>query len=117
MFLHQLCTECTIEENTKYSGHNLYTRKGIKGGNMDACAALCFKDSKCKFWTFNPRSSLLPNLLLYLILCPGFANAGSRHLEWARQLPPRVLSLGKRLVELQVILSADSCAVNNGSIF
>ena len=58
-----------------------------------------------------------PNILLYFILCPGFANAGSRHLEWARQLPPRVHSLGKRLVELQVILSADSCAVNNGSIF
>ena len=26
---------------------------------MDACAALCFKDSKCKFWTYNPRSSII----------------------------------------------------------
>ena len=48
--------DCTIEENVKYSGHNLYTRKGIKGGNQEACAGLCFKDAKCKFWTYNPRS-------------------------------------------------------------
>merc|ERR1711971_881028 len=48
---------CSIEENTKYSGHNLYTRKGIKVGNMAGCASLCFEDSKCKFWTFNPRVS------------------------------------------------------------
>ena len=26
---------------------------------MDSCAALCFKDSKCKFWTYNPRSSII----------------------------------------------------------
>ena len=52
-----LNSECTIEENTKYSGHNLYSRKGIKGGNQKDCAALCFKDSKCKFWTYNPRST------------------------------------------------------------
>merc|ERR1719209_297759 len=48
---------CSIEENTKYSGHNLYTRKGIKVGNRAGCAALCFEDSKCKFWTYNPRVS------------------------------------------------------------
>ena len=48
--------DCTVEENVKYSGHNLYTRKGIKGGNQEACAALCYKDAKCKFWTYNPRS-------------------------------------------------------------
>merc|ERR1711971_1173152 len=46
---------CSIEENTKYSGHNLYTTKGIKVGNMAGCASLCFEDSKCKFWTYNPR--------------------------------------------------------------
>ena len=48
-------TDCGVEENTKYSGHNLYTTKGIKVGNMAGCADLCFKDSKCKFWTYNPR--------------------------------------------------------------
>merc|ERR1719234_2797455 len=48
---------CSLEENTKYSGHNLYTTKGIKVGNMAGCAALCFEDSKCKFWTYNPRVS------------------------------------------------------------
>jgi len=48
---------CSIEENTKYSGHNLYTTKGIKVGNMAGCAYLCFDDSKCKFWTYNPRVS------------------------------------------------------------
>ena len=48
-------TDCGVEANTKYSGHNLYTRKGIKVGNMAGCANLCFKDNKCKFWTFNPR--------------------------------------------------------------
>ena len=66
---------CSLEEDTKYSGHNLYTTKvilimiimttnnvdklnptkGIKVGNMAGCAALCFEDSKCKFWTYNPR--------------------------------------------------------------
>ena len=46
---------CSIEENTKYSGHNLYTRKGIKVGNMAGGVSLCFEDSKCKFWTYNPR--------------------------------------------------------------
>jgi len=46
---------CSLEENTKYSGHNLYTTKGIKVGNMAGCASLCFEDSKCKFWTYNPR--------------------------------------------------------------
>merc|ERR1719365_55796 len=46
---------CSIEKNTKYSGHNLYTTKGIKVGNMAGCASLCFDDSKCKFWTYNPR--------------------------------------------------------------
>ena len=51
-----LNADCSIEENVKYSGHNLYTRKGIKGGNQEACAGLCYKDAKCKFWTFNPRS-------------------------------------------------------------
>merc|ERR1719289_213236 len=49
--------DCSIEENTKYSGHNLYTTKGIKVGNMAGCASLCFEDSKCKFWTYNPRVS------------------------------------------------------------
>merc|ERR1719447_1365484 len=48
---------CSIEENMKYSGHNLYTTKGIKAGNMAGCASLCFEDSKCKFWTYNPRVS------------------------------------------------------------
>merc|ERR1719193_2648614 len=48
---------CSLEENTKYSGHNLYTTKGIKVGNMAGCASLCFEDSKCKFWTYNPRVS------------------------------------------------------------
>merc|ERR1712222_194561 len=48
---------CSIEENTKYSGHNLYTTKGVKVGNMAGCASLCFEDSKCKFWTYNPRVS------------------------------------------------------------
>jgi hypothetical protein len=48
---------CSIEENTKHSGNNLYTRKGIKVGNMAGCASLCFGDSKCKFWTYNPRVS------------------------------------------------------------
>ena len=47
--------DCGVEENTKYSGHNLYTTKGVKVGNMAGCADLCFKDKKCKFWTFNPR--------------------------------------------------------------
>ena len=50
-----LHSACSIEENTKYSGHNLYTTKGIKVGNMAGCASLCFEDSKCKFWTYNPR--------------------------------------------------------------
>merc|ERR1719295_2429104 len=49
--------ECSIEENTKYSGHNLYTTKGVKAGNMAGCASLCFNDNKCKFWTYNPRVS------------------------------------------------------------
>ena len=44
-----------MEENTKYSGHNLYTTKGRKVGNRAGCASLCFGDSKCKFWTYNPR--------------------------------------------------------------
>merc|ERR1712226_987518 len=48
---------CSVEENTKYSGHNLYTTKGIRVGNMAGCASLCFNDSKCKFWTYNPRVS------------------------------------------------------------
>merc|ERR1719430_3065237 len=48
---------CSIEKNTKYSGHNLYTRKGIKVENRAGCAALCFEDSKCKFWTYNPKVS------------------------------------------------------------
>merc|ERR1712130_563219 len=48
---------CSPEENTKYSGHNLYTTKGRKVGNMAGCASLCFGDSKCKFWTYNPRVS------------------------------------------------------------
>merc|ERR1719365_417193 len=48
---------CSIEENTKYSGHNLYTTRGIKVGNMAGCASLCFEDSKCKFWTYNPGVS------------------------------------------------------------
>merc|ERR1711971_1327742 len=48
---------CSIEEDTKYSGHNLYTTKGIKVGNMAGCASLCFEDNKCKFWTYNPRVS------------------------------------------------------------
>merc|ERR1719234_2261477 len=48
---------CSLEENTKYSGHNLYTTKGIKVGNMAGCASLCFEDNKCKFWTYNPRVS------------------------------------------------------------
>ena len=34
---------------------SVYTKKGIKVGNMAGCAALCFEDSKCKFWTYNPR--------------------------------------------------------------
>ena len=34
---------------------SVYTTKGIKVGNMAGCAALCFEDSKCKFWTYNPR--------------------------------------------------------------
>ena len=51
----QFYPACSIEENTKYSGHNLYTTKGIKVGNMAGCASLCFEDSKCKFWTYNPR--------------------------------------------------------------
>ena len=50
-----LHSACSIEEDTKYSGHNLYTTKGIKVGNMAGCASLCFEDSKCKFWTYNPR--------------------------------------------------------------
>ena len=33
----------------------LNNTKGIKVGNMAGCAALCFEDSKCKFWTYNPR--------------------------------------------------------------
>merc|ERR1719385_232794 len=53
----QTTEECSIEENTKYSGHNLYTTKGIKVGNMAGCASLCFNDNKCKFWTYNPRVS------------------------------------------------------------
>ena len=58
MFHTYLCNaDCTIEENVKYSGHNLYTRKGIKGGNPEACAGLYYKDAKCKFWTYNPRSA------------------------------------------------------------
>ena len=52
----QFYPACSLEENTKYSGHNLYTTKGIKVGNMAGCASLCFEDSKCKFWTYNPRS-------------------------------------------------------------
>ena len=46
---------CSLEENTKFSGHNLYTRKGIEVGNMAGCAFLCFEDNKCKFWTYNPK--------------------------------------------------------------
>merc|ERR1719365_377764 len=53
----QTTEECLIEENTKYSGHNLYTTKGVKAGNMAGCASLCFNDNKCKFWTYNPRVS------------------------------------------------------------
>jgi len=49
--------ECSVEENTKYSGHNLYTTKGIRVGNRAGCASLCFNDNKCKFWTYNPRVS------------------------------------------------------------
>ena len=50
-----LPSDCSLEKNTKYSGHNLYSRKGINVGNMAGCARLCFRDSKCKFWTHNPR--------------------------------------------------------------
>ena len=52
---HQYHSDCSIEENTMYSGHNLYTTKGIKVGNKAGCASLCFNDNKCKFWTYNPR--------------------------------------------------------------
>ena len=61
-----LHSACSIEEDTKYSGHNLYTTKGIKVGNMAGCASLCFEDSKCMFWTYNPRLdkylTILPNI-------------------------------------------------------
>ena len=46
---------CLVEENTKYSGYNLYTTKGIKVANMAGCAELCFEDTKCNFWTYNPK--------------------------------------------------------------
>ena len=69
-----LHSACSIEENTKYSGHNLYTTKGIKVGNMAGCASLCFEDSKCKFWTYNPRLEFFFDFFTICITeCP---NAG-----------------------------------------
>ena len=57
---------CSLEENTKFSGHNLYTTKGIKVGNMAGCAPLCLEDSKCKFWTYNPTFKRFLASLLFV---------------------------------------------------
>ena len=46
---------CSLEEDTKYSGYNLYTTKGIKVANIAGCAELCFEDTKCNFWSYNPK--------------------------------------------------------------
>ena len=86
----------------KYSGHNLYTRKGIKGGNQDACAALCFKDTKCKFWTFNPRSVQSVSFCMNDVNL-GLRNVGSKRLTRERPLPPKVLSPVRRLAEPLVL--------------
>jgi len=51
------CKACSFEENTKYSGHNLYWGKGIKVEDMAECASLCFEDGKCNFWTYNQKVS------------------------------------------------------------
>ena len=38
----------------KYSGHNLYP---ARGKTQDECAALCFHEPACHFWTHNAASS------------------------------------------------------------
>ena len=45
---------CNIEEGMKYAGHNLYP---ARGKTQDECAALCFHEPECHFWTHNAASS------------------------------------------------------------
>merc|ERR1719385_9325 len=42
---------CVIENNVKYSGNNLMSKRGI---NQETCALLCFKKPACTHWTYNP---------------------------------------------------------------
>ena len=55
---------CSIEENTKHSGHNLHTRKGIKAGNME-CFSLLW-GQQVLFWTYNPRLFMYLTSLLFV---------------------------------------------------
>jgi len=53
-----ICNQaCSLFENTKFSGYNVYTTKGVKVANRAGCAELCFDDTNCNFWTYNPRVS------------------------------------------------------------
>merc|ERR1719209_2348094 len=42
---------CVIENDVKYSGNNLMSKRGI---NQETCALLCFKKPACTHWTYNP---------------------------------------------------------------
>ena len=68
-FFAQLCciyvfaSECVIENQITYSGHNIKIGgKGKAGGsiveNQEACAKLCFSTDRAKFWTFLPADKL-----------------------------------------------------------
>ena len=68
-FFAQLCciyvfaSECVIEDQITYSGHNINIGgKGKAGGsiveNQEACAKLCFSTDRAKFWTFLPGDKL-----------------------------------------------------------
>ena len=67
-FAHLCCiyvfaSECVIEDQITYSGHNINIGgKGKAGGsiveNQEACAKLCFSTDRAKFWTFLPGDKL-----------------------------------------------------------
>ena len=44
---------CSIEEDVKYAGHNLYP---AKGKTQAECAALCLHEPECNYWTYNANA-------------------------------------------------------------
>ena len=45
-----LSSGCVIERGVKYSGSNLYDKRGV---SQRTCALLCFRTSACTHWTYN----------------------------------------------------------------